>query len=267
MTTSTPTVNRFAARSPRQGNDEPISRLARGVAHDINNLVTPIAGYGELLLQSLDEDSEARGDVQTIVRAAQALATLARDLQTIAGKQLAPAIPVDVNEIARSMARPSTPGVRVDLALGHDVWRVAGDATQLSHLLLQLEANAREAMPTGGTLHIETANARLTRRAARRLGLEHGDYVVLAVSDTGIGISPRVRRHLFEPYFTTKPRGKAKGLGLAFAHGIAQQTGGTVEVISRPGKGATFRVYLPRCREGVPVSGNSQGRLPSVRAA
>ncbi|MBI3743278.1 MAG: hypothetical protein HY261_03205 [Chloroflexi bacterium] len=231
---------------------EPIARVAGGVAHDINNLLTPITGYGELLLEGLDEQSEERGDIQTMLKAANELAALARLLQVIAGRQLAPAKAVDLSEIAAGITRPATPGIRVELALAPNLWPVAADASQMSHVLLALEANARDAMPDGGTLYIETANLRLTSRKAHRLGLRPGDFVVLTVRDTGTGIAPRVRRNLFQPYFTTKARGTGKGLGLAFVRGVVQQAGGAIEVASRRGAGSTFRIYLPRLRERSP---------------
>jgi two-component system cell cycle sensor histidine kinase/response regulator CckA len=228
---------------------EAVGQLAGGVAHDFNNLLTVISGYSELLLAALDSDSVAREAVDEIRRAAERAAALTRQLLAFSRKQvLAPKI-VDVNGIVREtekmLRRVIGEDVELDVILPPAIDAVKVDPGQLEQVLLNLAVNARDAMPQGGKLTIATADVETVGRQSRP-GLKPGRYVMLSITDSGIGMGDAVKRHLFEPFFTTKALGKGTGLGLAVVHGFVEQSGGHVAVFSEPGVGTTFEIYLPR---------------------
>ena len=232
---------------------EAIGRLAGGIAHDFNNLLTAITGYSELLLARLSADDPRRAEAQEIAAAAERAASLIRRLLAFARKQVLRPELLDLNAVVletESMLRRIVgEGVELLLDLHSGAGRVRADRGQLEQVILDLAANARDAMPDGGRLSIETGGAEIGAQEAAARGLAQGRYALLVVADTGIGIDAETRPRLFEPFFTTKELGEGAGLGLAAAHGIVAQTGGHVELESERGRGTTLRVYLPSAEE------------------
>ncbi len=226
---------------------EAIGRLAGGVAHDFNNLLTVIAGYAEILL-ARDGDSE---ELTEIARAAGQAASLTRQLLAFSRRQVLHPKVVDLNEIVAGMEtmlhRIIGDDVSVGIKLATDLSPVEADRAQIERVILNLAANARDAMPSGGALTIETANVEVDAEQVASHGDEGitGPHVLLAVSDTGHGMDEDVSKHLFEPFFTTKGAGTGTGLGLATVFGVVKQSGGGIYVYSEPGRGSTFKIYLP----------------------
>jgi nitrogen-specific signal transduction histidine kinase/CheY-like chemotaxis protein len=242
---------------------EAVGRLAGGVAHDFNNLLTVITGYSERLLAQLDADDARRKAADAIKRAADRAAALTHQLLAFSRRQvLAPKV-IDLNAIVGAMHKLLRRLIGEDIELvtiaGAGLWPVKADPNQFEQVIMNLAVNSRDAMPRGGVLRIETANVDLDAEFTRHhVGLQPGAYVMLAVSDTGCGMDEHTLGHLFEPFFTTKEQGKGTGLGLSTIYGIVKQSGGYIWVESEPGRGATFRIYLPRVHEAVdaqPVSG------------
>ena len=237
---------------------EAVGRLAGGVAHDFNNLLTAITGYSDLLLMDLDPQDERRQDVAEIKRAAVAAADLTRQLLAFSRRQvLAPRI-IDLNAVVsgaqKLLGRLIGEDVTVETRLDPALASVRADPGQMEQVLMNLAVNARDAMPNGGRLTIETANVMVdTEFAPERPGPAAGPHVLMAVSDTGIGMDEATKARIFEPFFTTKEIGKGTGLGLATVYGIVKQSDGFIWVYSEPGKGSTFKVYLPRV-DGPPES-------------
>jgi len=229
---------------------EAIGRLAGGVAHDFNNLLTVILGYSQLLQRSLAPGDPRGQDVAEIQKAGAMAATLTRQLLAFSRKEIIEPRLLDLNRVFADMRgmleRLIGEDVQVVLRLRPELAAVRADRAQMEQVLMNLAVNARDAMPDGGIVTIETANVTLDALYAKTyLSLTPGSYVTLTVTDTGSGMTPEVQRHLFEPFFTTKERGKGTGLGLATVHGIVTRNGGSVNVYSEVGRGSSFRVYLP----------------------
>jgi len=233
---------------------EAVGQLAGGIAHDFNNLLTAILGSTELLLASTEADDPRRDDVQEIGRAAHRASGLVRQLLAFSRKQVMQPRLVNLNAIVREMGGMlrRLVGERITLRLDLDpaLGDVTADPGQLEQVIANLGVNARDAMPHGGTLTIATANvSRVGLTGASDEGIPAGPLVVLIVKDTGIGMDEHVLAHLFEPFFTTKELGRGTGLGLATVYGIVRQSGGQIQVTSRPGEGSTFTVYFPRLED------------------
>jgi two-component system cell cycle sensor histidine kinase/response regulator CckA len=230
---------------------EALGRLAGGVAHDFNNMLTAILGYGALLKDQIARDTPASRDLGQIIAAAERASSLTRQLLAFSHKQVFTAESLNLNavitEVEPMLRRLIGERITVTTELGAHLYRVMADATQLEQVLLNLSVNARDAMPNGGVITIETRNADLSEDFAITFaGASAGSHVLLSVHDTGIGMTPEVRARIFEPFFTTKEKGLGTGLGLAAVYGITQQLGGFIWVESEPGHGTTFQIYLPR---------------------
>jgi PAS domain S-box-containing protein len=233
---------------------EAIGKLAGGVAHDFNNLLTVILGYSELALQKLGEGQEARADIEGILRAGKQAASLTRQLLAFGRRQvLCPEI-LDLNTVLAAnetmLRRVVGERIAVEIRFNPSLQRIKADRAQIEQSILNLVINARDAMPKGGSLIIETANVDLDEAYVRtHESVKPGSYVMLALSDTGAGMTPEVQAHVFEPFFTTKELGKGTGLGLAAVYGIVKQSGGYIWVYSEPDRGTTFKIYFPATEE------------------
>lgn len=229
---------------------EAIGRLAGGVAHDFNNLLSVILSYSGFALGSLREPDPMREDLLEIQSAGERAATLTAQLLAFSRKQVLESKVLDLNRIVadlRTMLRRLLgEDIVIVTRLADDLGHIKVDPGQIEQLIVNLAVNARDAMPLGGTLTIETANVELDQDyASTHVGVHPGNYVLLTVSDTGHGMGLKTQQHLFEPFFTTKERGKGTGLGLATVYGIVKQSGGSIWVYSEPGMGAVFKIYLP----------------------
>jgi len=228
-----------------------IGRLAGGVAHDFNNLLLVISAYAELMLDSLAAEDPLRRNVAEIMTASRRAADLTRQLLAFGRKQMQLLQVLDLNtvigEITTMLPRLIGEDIELVFAPAHDLGKVKADPIQIEQVVMNLAANARDAMPGGGTLTIETATVRVDESYVQRHSIvPAGDYVLLTVTDSGQGIAAEDLAHIFEPFYTTKEAGKGTGLGLATVYGIVKQNGGFVWVYSEPGLGTTFKVYLPQ---------------------
>jgi PAS domain S-box-containing protein len=227
---------------------EAIGRLAGGVAHDFNNILSIIMGYGELLLRTALDD-RARNGVEQIRRAADRAASLTQQLLAFSRKQVLQPKVLDLNEavsaVQTMLSRIIGEDIELVASLHPSLMPVKADPGQVEQVLMNLAINARDAMPQGGRITMQTANVQISPDQGRDLDLPAGYYVMLVVSDTGHGMDAATLPHIFEPFFTTKPMGKGTGLGLSMVYGIVKQSGGSVQVQSEPGHGTSFRVYLP----------------------
>ena len=250
---------------------EAVGRLAGGIAHDFNNLLAVLMGYSELMMQRLEPGDTLHKSAQEIGKAAERAATLTRQLLAFSRKQmLAPKV-LDLNGVLSEMEDLLRRLIREDVTLrvasGADLWHIKADRGQLEQVILNLTLNARDAMPNGGRVTIETQNVELDAAYARRHPVvQPGSYVLLAVSDTGVGMDTETQAHIFEPFFTTKEKGKGTGLGLATVYGIVKQSGGYIWVYSEADRGTTFKVYLPRVVERVEESSRGLATVPVAEA-
>jgi PAS domain S-box-containing protein len=250
---------------------ETIGRLAGGIAHDFNNILTAISGFAELAADELPADHPVANDLAQILKASDRAATLTQALLAFSRRQVMLPTVLDLNEVVAGISP------MLDRLIGEDVelvtrtdpslWPAMVDRSRLEQVVMNLAVNARDAMPNGGTLTIETANVELDEQYARsHVGTSAGPHVMLLVADTGVGMTAEVAKHAFDPFFTTKARGKGTGLGLSTVIGIVAGSGGSIEVQSEPGRGAAFRIYLPRAeastvqnRESAPAAESPTG--------
>jgi signal transduction histidine kinase/ActR/RegA family two-component response regulator len=239
-----------------------IGRLAGGVAHDFNNLLTVILGRTDILLAQIKTEDPIRRGIALIQRTAGRAAELTKQLLAFSRKQVLEAVVLDLGVVATDMKDMLARLIGEDIALvthlASELGHVKADRGQIEQVVMNLAINARDAMPQGGHLVVETANADLDEEYVRRnVGSRPGPHVMLAVSDSGLGIPRELQKHIFEPFFTTKEQGKGTGLGLATVYGIVKQSGGYIEVDSEPGRGTTFRIYLPRVDSASPAAERS----------
>jgi two-component system cell cycle sensor histidine kinase/response regulator CckA len=234
---------------------EALGQLAGGVAHDFNNLLTGISGFAKFAFEQVSSDSAVREDLAEVLKLTKRAEALTRQLLTFSRKQTIQPILFNINrsveEMMKMLGRLIGENIELAFVLAPDLGNVNADPSQLEQVLANLTINARDAMASGGKLTVATANIFLDQDyASANIGVLSGDYIMLAVSDTGCGMDDKIRQHLFEPFFTTKPQGKGTGLGLSTVYGIVNQLKGNIQVDSEPGQGTTFRIYLPRADAG-----------------
>ena len=246
---------------------EAVGRLAGGVAHDFNNMLTAIRSYSELMLQDMQPGSQSHADMSEVIKAAERATSLTKKLLAFSRQQVLRPSRVDLNQtidgLQRMLKRIAGKNVELTCRLGENPWPVTADPTEIERVITNLVLNSHDAMPEGGRLLIETSNVMIDEEyAATHADTKPGPYVMIAVTDTGSGMTKEVRDKLFEPFFTTKEKGKGTGLGLPSVYGIVKQSGGFVWVYSEPGRGTTFKVYLPRAEE---TEGATSGRMTTPR--
>jgi len=237
---------------------EAIGRLAGGIAHDFNNLLTIIGGYSALSFLELKEEDPLKGNIRAVQKATERAANLTRQLLAFSRRQPMEMKVLDLNATLRDMDKMLRRVIGEDIKLvthlAEDLGRTKTDPGQIEQVIMNLVVNARDAMPEGGRLTIETANVELDEAYVRgHVGVKPGRYLMLSVSDTGAGMSQEVKERVFEPFFTTKETGKGTGLGLSTVYGIVKQSGGNIWVYGEPGKGTAFKIYLPRVDEPTEV--------------
>ncbi|MGO9083784.1 MAG: ATP-binding protein [Candidatus Sulfotelmatobacter sp.] len=250
-----------------------IGRLAGGVAHDFNNVLTVILGYAQQLLDNRTPSAETvHRSAGHILTAGERAASLTRQLLAFGRKQLLQPSILNLNavlvDIDKMLRRLISEAVEIVTRPAPGLGSVKADIGQIEQVILNLVINARDAMPTGGTLTLETANADLDESYAQEhAGVRAGSYVMLAVSDNGVGMDAETQSHIFEPFFTTKENDKGSGMGLATVYGIMQQSGGHISVYSEPGRGSTFKLYLPRVEEAAEASTKARSLAASIRGS
>jgi two-component system cell cycle sensor histidine kinase/response regulator CckA len=230
---------------------EAVGRLAGGVAHDFNNMLTVISGYNRMILDEVSPMDSVRGYAEEILKASDRAAALTNQLLSFSRRQTMRPRPLSVNVVLvhteKMLRRLIGEDIELVFRLSPENDNIYADANQIEQVIVNLVVNARDAMPEGGRITIETETVSLDESYVRtHLGVKPGEYVMIAVSDTGHGMDAETKRRMFEPFFTTKPQGKGTGLGLATAYGAVKQTGGDIWVYSEPGQGTTFKLYFPR---------------------
>jgi CheY-like chemotaxis protein len=235
---------------------EAVGRLAGGVAHDFNNLLMVIRGHAALSLNRVGANSALHRELNEILKSTDRASTLTRKLLAFSRKQVLQLRVLDLNSLVHQAEEllPPVVGDDINLVMHLDagLGRVKADPAQMEQVIMNLVFNARDAMPSGGTLTIETANVELDDSwSSRHAGVKAGPHVMLSVSDTGHGMNEETQSHIFEPFFTTKDRTKGTGLGLASVYGTVRQSGGCVTVASQPDEGTTFKIYIPAVEEAV----------------
>lgn len=230
---------------------EAVGRMAGGIAHDFNNLLTVIGSYSDLALRKLEAEHTVKRYVEQIRKATTTAATLTRQLLAFSRRQVMQPRTIQLNEIVDEVSLMAQsllgPAIEMRMRLDPELGQIEADPVQVQQVLLNLIVNAKDAMPDGGLLSLETRNLEIDERYARQFrNMQPGAYVRLTVADTGIGMDKATLTHIFEPFFTTKPKGMGTGLGLSTVHGIVQQSRGQISVYSEVGKGTTFHIYLPR---------------------
>ena len=233
-----------------------IGRLAGGMAHDFNNHLGIIIGYSERLLERLGSNDPLRKNAGMIKEAALRAASLTRQLLAFSRRQVFESRVLDLNAVVSELGNMLRPLIGEDIelvtSLNPALGKVRADPAQIDQIIMNLAVNARDAMPQGGRLTIETTNVELDESyTSKHVTVQPGPYVMLAVSDTGIGMDKETQARIFEPFFTTKEKGKGTGLGLAMVYGIVKQSGGYIWAYSEPGQGTTFKIYLPRVEAGI----------------
>jgi two-component system cell cycle sensor histidine kinase/response regulator CckA len=247
---------------------EAVGRLSGGVAHDFNNLLGVIIGYGEILQESVTITDPFRVSLDEILKASHRAASLTRQLLAFSRQQMLDPKVLDLNAVVRDMEKMLQRLIGEDVELKTEldpaVARIKADAGQIEQVVLNLAVNARDAMPRGGKLLLVTSNFHMDEDFVRRYPypVAVGDYLLLTVSDTGIGMNAATRLRVFEPFFTTKEKGKGTGLGLSMVYGVVKQSGGYIDVASELGEGTTFKIYLPRVQGA--ILPQVQGELPAT---
>jgi two-component system cell cycle sensor histidine kinase/response regulator CckA len=241
---------------------EAVGRLAGGVAHDFNNMLTVISGYNRMMLDDLSPLDPLRGNAEEILKAADRAAALTNQLLAFSRRQIIRPRVLNVNAVLagteKMLRRLIGEDVQLVLNTAPDIGNVRADPGHIEQAIVNLAVNARDAMPEGGRITIETSNVYLDENYTRtHLGVQPGEFVMIAVSDDGHGMDSETRRHIFEPFFTTKERGRGTGLGLATVYGMVKQSGGDIWVYSERGKGTTFKLYFPRVSD--PVAESADG--------
>jgi len=242
---------------------EVVGQLAGGVAHDFNNILAVIMGYSDLMTQKMAPDDELRSYVETIRSSAERAAGLTRQLLIFSRKQTVQPVVLDLNEVLvdlnKMLRRLIDENIELTIVPGKEIGGIKADSGYVGQVIMNLAVNARDAMPNGGKLTISAGNATLDEiDLCKHKGLIPGEYILLSVSDTGTGMTEEVKSRMFEAFFTTKPKGKGTGLGLATCHSIVQQCGGCIDVQTELGQGTTFRIYFPRVDQPLHVTPRNQ---------
>ena len=246
---------------------EAVGRLAGGVAHDFNNMLTVIGGYNRMILDEVSTLDPLRGYAEEILKAADRAGAMTKQLLAFSRRQIIQPRVIHVNAVVGQMEkmlrRLIDENIELTFRLNPEAGNIRADPGLVEQSIVNLAANARDSMPFGGRLTIETANARLDEMYARtHMGVQPGEFVMIAVSDTGHGMDAETRRHIFEPFFTTKEKGRGTGLGLATVYGMVKQTGGDIWVYSEPGRGTTFKLYFPKVAEPETAVVEAAGEQP-----